>query len=63
MKPIHMTEEALLYRNEWVAFSADFQRIVGHGATAKEASDMAKNTDEEGILFFIPEEWPDVLVL
>lgn len=58
-----MTEEALRYKNEWVAFSPDFQRVVGHGRTPDEASAMAKKSGEEGILFFVPEEWPDVLVL
>jgi predicted RNase H-like HicB family nuclease len=59
-----MTDDALKYKNEWVAFSADFQRVVGHGTTTKDASDMAKEAGEEhAILFFIPEEWPDVLVL
>lgn len=63
MEPVHMTDEALKYRNEWVSFSPDFQRVVGHGITPDEASAMAKRAGEEGVLFFIPEEWPDVLVL
>lgn len=59
-----MTEDALKYRNEWVAFSGDLQRIVGHGLTAKEAVQMAKDDNEEhAILLFIPQEWPEVLVL
>lgn len=64
MRPIRMTEDALNYKNEWVAFSGDFQRVVGHGVTTKEASGMAKEAGEEhAILFFIPEQWPDALVL
>jgi hypothetical protein len=32
-KEICLTEDALKYKNEWVAFSADYQRVVGHGMT------------------------------
>jgi hypothetical protein len=64
MEPIHMTDEALQYPNEWVAFSIDFQRVVGHGATAVEAQQMAKDSNEEhAVLFFIPEAWPEALIL
>lgn len=59
-----LTEEALKYKNEWVAFSADYQRVVGHGVTGKEASQQARDHGEEhAILLFIPEQMPDILVL
>lgn len=63
MRPIQMTKEALKYKGEWVTFSRDMQRVTGHGVTSKEASDMAKEAGEDAILFFIPEEWPGILVL
>lgn len=63
MKPIKMTEEALKYKDEWVAFSPDFQRVLGHGSTPRKASAMAGRAAEESILFFIPKQWPNVLVL
>lgn len=63
MTPIHMTDDALQYKNEWVAFSLDFQRVVGHGPSAIEAKKMADEADEEhAILFFIPEYLPDTLI-
>ena len=64
MEQIHITDDALNYRNEWVAVSGDFQRIVGHGLTPEEATDQADRAGEKhAILFFMPEHWPDRLVL
>jgi hypothetical protein len=63
-KEIRLTEDALKYKNEWVAFSADYQRVVGHGVTGREAAQQAKNAGEKhAILLFIPEEMPDLIVL
>lgn len=63
MAPLHMTDEALQYKNQWVAFSLDFQRVVGHGPSASEAKEMADEANEEhAILFFIPEYWPETLL-
>ncbi len=64
MEQIHITDDALNYRNEWVALSGDFRRVVGHGATPEEATAQADEAGEEhAILFFMPERWPDRLVL
>jgi len=60
--PIHLSDEALLYKGQWVAFSPDFKHVVGNGVTAKEAHDMARETGENlAFLFFMPERWPDAL--
>jgi hypothetical protein len=64
MPVIHLPEEALNYKNQWVAFSSDFLRVVGHGPTAKEAHDDALESGEEhAVLFYIPKKWPDLLML
>lgn len=63
MELIYWTEEALNYKNEWVAFSADYQRVVGHGVTSEEAYDMADKAGEpHAYLLFIPERWPDAFI-
>jgi len=55
------TEDALKYKGEWVAFSLDLQRVVGHGATPVIATQEAEETEEEhAILLFIPDRYPDV---
>ena len=62
--PLRFTEEALKYKGQWVAFSGDYQRVVGHGQTSTEAHDQAKrDLEPHAILLFIPEEMPDILVL
>jgi predicted RNase H-like HicB family nuclease len=62
MEQIQMTEDALNYKNEWVAFSGDFHRVVGHGPTPEEATAQARSAGEKhAILLFIPEVWPDQL--
>lgn len=64
MPVTQLPKEALEYKNQWVAFSLDFQRVVGNGADPESAVRMAKEAGEpHAILFFIPEEWPEVLVL
>jgi hypothetical protein len=64
MKETQITDDALNYKNEWVAVSGDFQRVVGHGQTPEEATDQADQAGEEhAILFFMPSRWPDRLVL
>lgn len=63
MKTPMMTQDAWKYKNEWIALSIDFQKVLGHGKTTTEALDMATESGEQGFLFYIPEEWPAVLVL
>jgi predicted RNase H-like HicB family nuclease len=59
-----LSEDALKYRGEWVGFSSDYKRVVGHGETIQEAVDMAKAANEEHcIVLFIPERSEDLLVL
>lgn len=62
MPRIHLSDEALLYKGQWVSFTRDFKHVVGHGLTPKDAQDMAKATgDDFTFLFFMPERWPDAL--
>ena len=56
---INLTPDAQNYKNQWVAFSGDFQRVVGHGKTAKEASDMARAAHEPHAILYFIEEHPD----
>lgn len=47
-------EQGLMYRGQWVAFSGDLQRVVGHGKTPGEAEGMAKADNEEhAVLHFV----------
>jgi len=62
MKPVYFTEEALKYRNEWVAFSLDCQQVLGHGHTPEEATYMAEETGEEYFMYFIPDESGEIIV-
>lgn len=64
MPVTHLPEEALQYKNQWVAFPLDFKRVIGNGIDPETAVKMAEEAGEpHAILFFIPEEWPEVLVL
>lgn len=64
MPAVHLPEEAAEYKNEWVAFSIDLKRVVGHGLTTTEAVQMAEDAGEpHAFLLFIPDRWPDALVL
>lgn len=55
--PSSITEDALNYRGEWVAFSIDLQRVVGHGATPSIATKHARDAEEKhAVLCFIPEK-------
>lgn len=64
MPKMSFPEEALAFKNEWVAFSGGFKRVVGHGPTTTDALRMAEEAHEEhAFLIFIPEEWPEFLVV
>ena len=63
MQVSHLPEEALQFKDGWVAFSGNLKRIVGHGPTPTDAVRMAKDAGEEhAFLLFIPEKWPDSIV-
>jgi hypothetical protein len=63
-KPMKITEDVQNYKGEWVALSGDLRRVVGHGATGKEAHRQANEAGEEhAFLLFIPEYVPDILIL
>jgi hypothetical protein len=60
---MNLSEDALNYKNQWVAFSGDLQRVVGHGLTSLEAQEMAQRANQpHAFLLFIPEKWPNVLM-
>lgn len=64
MNGIHAPEEASQYKDEWVAFSIDLKRVVGHGRTPTEAVEMAQKADEpHAFLLFVPGKGPDVYFL
>lgn len=57
-EPVVMSKDALKYKGEWVAFSADYQRVVGHGFTPTDAVEMAERSNEpHAVLYFVSEEW------
>lgn len=56
--------EALQYKRQWVALSPDLTRVVSHGQTPDEALQAAKDAGEENaLLLFIPDQWPQTLVV
>ncbi len=47
-------KEAFQYKNQWVALSCDFERVVGHGLNPEDALAQAEEAHEENaILHFI----------
>lgn len=61
---LEITEDVQNYKGEWVALSGDLQRVVGHGATGREAHHQADEAGEEhAFLLFIPVYVPDILIL
>jgi len=57
MSVIVAPEEALQYMNQWVAFSIDLKRVVGHGSTSLDAQEMAYSAGEpHAVLFFMADE-------
>ena len=64
MSTKRLPKEVADFKEEWVAISSDGSQIVGHGKTPADASKQADEAGERDyILFYIPAEWPQTLVV
>ncbi len=61
---VQLPEETRLYKKQWVTLTPDFSKVVGHGKTPDEALKCAKKSGEaHPFLLYIPDEWPETLVV
>lgn len=64
MSVFQLPEEMAKYPGEWIALSSDLKSVAGHGVNGMEAMAMAEKAGEpNGVLVFMPAQWPDAIVV
>jgi len=54
LKPIDLSEKLRPYEGKWVALSLDHKKVLGAGASLREAKEKAKKKSKEYVFIKLP---------